>query len=112
MSALLGAANLLTQVDQTALAAYCQTYSRWLDAEKQLRKFGAVIKSPTGFPLLNPYVTLVKTYMSQMHRLLVEFGMTPSSRSRLRVAKPTETDPLDEYLKRGSAIAATSTRVQ
>lgn len=106
MAELLAAANLLTEVDRTALAAYCQAYGRWVDAEKQLRKTGPVIKSPSGYPILNPYVSLVKAYMTQMHRMLVEFGMTPSSRSRLRIEQPDKTvDPLDEFLKHRAAPA-------
>ena len=40
------ACGLLTEVDRAALAAYCVAWSRWIDAEANVRKFGGVIKSP------------------------------------------------------------------
>jgi P27 family predicted phage terminase small subunit len=105
MSALLANSNLLTAVDRTALAAYCTLYDRWLDAERQVRKGGTILLTKTGYPVLNPHVTLAQKTLAQLQKFLVEFGMTPSSRSRLRIEKPaTEEDPLDAFLKRGSEI--------
>jgi len=38
----------------------------------------------------------------QMAQLESEFGLTPSSRSRIRMAEPSETvDPFEEFLNRG-----------
>ena len=34
--------GLLTAADRTALMAYCLAYSRWLQAEKQVQKFGTI----------------------------------------------------------------------
>jgi phage terminase small subunit len=37
-----------------------------------------------------------------MAQIESEFGLTPSSRSRIHMAEPTETvDPFEEYLNRG-----------
>ena len=80
------AIGLLTSVDRAALAAYCSSYSRWASAEKQIQKFGAVIKSPkSGFPIANPYVGIANTALDLMRKFSVEFGLTPASRSRLQV---------------------------
>ena len=81
--------------------------TRWLEAESQVRKFGAVIKSPSGYPMLNPYVSLAKSGLTQMHKMVVEFGMTPSSRSRLHIETPKEDDPLDAFLRAGSGPRTT-----
>jgi P27 family predicted phage terminase small subunit len=107
VSALLAASGILTEIDGTALAAYCQAYSHWLDAEGQVRKLGTIVKTPSGYPILNPHVVLAKQAMQQMHKFLVEFGMTPSSRSRLRIEKPAPEDPLDAFLKRAPKPSAT-----
>lgn len=42
----LNAVSLLTQVDRAALAAYCQAWADWVEAEEQLRRYGKVVKSP------------------------------------------------------------------
>jgi len=75
--------GLLASIDRAALAAYCQAWSRWVDAETNLRKYGAVIKTPKGYPIQNPYLGIANTAIDLMRKFLTEFGMTPSSRSRI-----------------------------
>jgi P27 family predicted phage terminase small subunit len=67
-----------------ALAAYCQAWSRWDKAEEMLKSTGPVIKSKTtGAIYQNPYLAVANRTMKQMRDFLTEFGMTPSSRSRM-----------------------------
>jgi P27 family predicted phage terminase small subunit len=96
----LEAVGLLTSVDRAALAAYCSAWSRWVDAEQNIQKFGTVIKSPkSGFPIQNPYVSVANTALDQMRKFLVEFGMTPSSRSRIHVETPNQdADPFAAFM--------------
>jgi P27 family predicted phage terminase small subunit len=53
--------GILARVDRAALSAYCMAWSRWVDAETNLRKFGAVIKTPKGYPIQNPYLGIANT---------------------------------------------------
>jgi P27 family predicted phage terminase small subunit len=80
--------GLLTEIDGPALALYCQAWERWVEAEENLRKYGVVIKSPNNFPMPSPYLAIANQAMAQMIRLLAEFGMSPSSRSRVTKAVP------------------------
>lgn len=80
--------GLMTEIDGAALALYCQSWARWVEAEDNLRKYGVVIKAPSGFPVQSPYLSIANKAMSQMTRLLVEFGMSPSSRTRVVIRKP------------------------
>jgi P27 family predicted phage terminase small subunit len=77
----------MTDIDGAALAAYCQAWARWVEAEENLVKYGVVIKAPSGFPIQSPYLAIANKAMDQMTRLLVEFGMSPSSRSRVTPAE-------------------------
>ena len=90
-------AGLLTQIDRSALAAYCQTYSRWAHAEKCLRDKGPIVKSPSGYPIRNPYLDVANAAIRDLHRYLVEFGMTPSSRTKLATDEPNE-DAEEDFL--------------
>jgi P27 family predicted phage terminase small subunit len=50
--------RLLTHLDRAALAAYCGAYALWAEAMEAIEKYGAMIKSPTGYPAQSPYVAL------------------------------------------------------
>ncbi len=91
--------GLLTSIDRAALAAYCQAWGRWVEAEEALKKHGVVVRSPNGFPIQSPYLAIANKARDQMRSMLTEFGMSPSSRSRV-VAEPTNTgpSPYDEFL--------------
>ena len=95
--------GLLSLADRTALAAYCTLYSRWVHAEEQVRKFGAVVKSPVqGLPLKSPYLSVADQALEAMRKFLVEFGLTPSSRSRIRVPEGgAVVDEFEAFLEAG-----------
>lgn len=103
----LRALGVLSKIDGKALAAYCHAYARWMEAEQHVARFGIVICEPVLFDeklvgvryKKNPAVTISETAMKIMKSFLVEFGMTPSSRSRVRIERPSEEDPLDAFLK-------------
>ncbi|MCK6482254.1 MAG: phage terminase small subunit P27 family [Planctomycetes bacterium] len=87
-------AGLLTEIDGPALMAYCLAYDRLLDAEQKLRQYGAVVKAPSGYLSHSPYLAIANRALDQMRSMLVEFGMTPSSRSRVHAAGgPGSTNP-------------------
>ncbi len=96
------ALGVLARIDRAALAAYCTHWSRWVEAETQLRKFGTVIKTAKGYPIQNPYLGIANTAVDQMRKFLTEFGMTPSSRSRVSASggsdNPKEDDPWQQFL--------------
>jgi P27 family predicted phage terminase small subunit len=101
VTAELEAMGLLSVVDRAALAAYCTAWSRWVEAEAMVKKFGTIVKSPEkGFPMKSPYLTIADQALETMRKLMVEFGLTPSSRSRIRVPPGgDEVDELDRFLE-------------
>lgn len=97
----LAGVGLLAAVDRAALAAYCQCWSRWCDAEEKIREVGTVVKSPkSGYPIQNPYVSIANTALDQMRKFLIEFGLTPASRSRISLDLSTGTrdDAFDAFM--------------
>ena len=96
--------GLVTSVDADALAMYCETYARWVQASRKLAMSGMVEKLKTNrggeYLAMSPYVTIINQCMRTMKQLLTEFGMTPASRTRIQIEKPPEEDPFDEFLSR------------
>lgn len=87
----LAALGLLTNLDRAALAAYCGAYALWAEATEAIQKYGAMIKSPTGYPVQSPYVAIANRQAEIMMRIASEFGFTPASRSR--ISSPSSNEP-------------------
>lgn len=85
-------AKIITNIDVTALAMYCEAYSVWFNANKMIQKHGPVVKDKNGFPVQSPYLMVANKAFDQMRHMLVEFGMSPSSRTRVAATA----DPEDE----------------
>jgi P27 family predicted phage terminase small subunit len=85
-------AGILTEIDAPALGLYCEAFVRWHQANEQVAKFGPVVKAPSGFPVQSPFLAIANRAWDQMMKALVEFGMTPSSRSKVTVADGAEED--------------------
>lgn len=79
----LGTLRLLTQLDRAALATYCGAYGLWAEATEAIQKYGVMIKSPQGFPIQSPYLSIANRQAEIMMRIASEFGFTPASRSRI-----------------------------
>lgn len=109
--------GVLSKIDGKALGGYCAAFARWLAAEFDVAKYGLTIEEPvidttTGkqrklrgrFVVRlrkNPAISVSNDAMKMMKSFLIEFGMTPAARTRLRMEKegPDE-DPLDALLRK------------
>ncbi len=80
--------GVLTIVDRAGLAAYCQAYGRWVEAEEKLRETPPLVKTPSGYVQQSPWLTVANKQLELMGRYMAEFGMTPASRSRVAAMEP------------------------
>ena len=82
--------GLLSRVDRAALAAYCQTYGRWVEAERTLAEKGMLVKTTNGNIIQSPLVSIANKSLEIMHKYLTEFGMTPAARAKVQAKKPED----------------------
>ena len=94
----LEAVGLATAADRAALAAYCQAYGRWVGAEAALKGQALVFENDKGQTRQNPLIGIANKALDQMRAFLVEFGMTPSSRTRIAPAAKPPKDKFEEWL--------------
>jgi P27 family predicted phage terminase small subunit len=95
----LAAVNVVSRMDRAALAALCQAWARWVAAEEELKKTGPIVKSPSGFPIQNPYLAVANKSMEPIVKLSAEFGLTPSSRTRISATAPKSAgDELADFM--------------
>jgi P27 family predicted phage terminase small subunit len=98
----LDAIGMLSVVDRVALTAYCQAYARWRKAETAIQDsfiYDFMDKDFKMKRVKKPEVQIAIDSLNQVKAFCVEFGLTPSSRSRISVLpKKDSGDPLDKYL--------------
>ena len=101
MAAKLEGYGIITDIDETALAAYCEAYSRWSKAVDHIRQNGAIIEGKNSdYPIQSPYLPILTKAFMQMHTMLVELGLSPSSRSRIHAEKKKPDAKHQETLER------------
>ena len=89
--------GLVTEIDGIGLAMLCQEWAHYVEATESVKASGLLIKSPNGFPVLNPYLIVANQAQKKLRSLLSDFGMSPGSRSRIQAAAADVEDPADEW---------------
>ena len=93
------ALGLVTEIDTAMLAVYCVAWGRWVEAENMVRETGLIIKTKGGELIASPMLRVAVEAMNQMTRAAAEFGMSPSSRTRVRAAETKRAEsPWDKLL--------------
>lgn len=91
--------GILSEVDQSAFAVYCQTWARWKEAQEHITAEGSTYETEAGVKK-NPWVAIANEWQAKLLSVCGEFGLTPSSRSRIVAAnsKETEADGMEALL--------------
>ena len=99
--------GMLTLLDRSILAAYCEAYSRWVQAASKIYDMGMVYAEgrqvddkgkviKPGIPRANPYIKIAKEAYDQMVKTATLFGMSPASRASLSIANQNTTPAADK----------------
>ena len=93
-------AGVLTVMDVQALKLYCRIYVKWQESISKLDEYGPVIKTKAGNPILSPYFKISQKYLDQLLAILREFGMTPSSRTKIHASSDKPDDDYEAWQKK------------
>lgn len=97
----LQALGVLSKTDRAAIALYCQAFATWRKANRDIAAGGITTVTDKGSEKTAPAVSIANASAALMGRLLVEFGLTPSARSRISTGKKeAKKDPLTAFLGR------------
>ena len=110
--------GLISKLDRTSLALYCQAYARWVWAELQLQRAqklaaekqaaadvkgeiyaggdGYTVPTPGGHMTYSPHWVIANKAMEQVNRFLAEFGLSPAQRSRVSPSNLRQADMFDQ----------------
>ncbi len=105
LAPMLARLQLLTEGDVAALELLCETRAEWRQADDAIRDEGVVYETSTetGSTIVRPRpeVAMRAGAAMRIRQLLVEFGLTPSARSKVTPAPKGEEDPLEKFLGAG-----------
>lgn len=63
------------------------------EAQREVTRVGTLIKSPTGYPIQNPYLAVLNKQQEKILRTSQELGITPLARSRVKPSKQRAARP-------------------
>jgi P27 family predicted phage terminase small subunit len=101
--------GLLTEVDRSKFAMYCQAYARWQECEKVIDEQGMSFTTEKGYVCQRPEVSISAKYFEMARKVGAEFGIDPAARSRIDVPEPEKPkDTAEDFLfgKKGNGKRA------
>ena len=97
LASILTKMGVLTTGDGEALATLCEEHSAELSCLLQLLAGGAVMHTDLGGVKPNPAGPMYRSLVAMKASLLSEFGLTPSSRTKLATQVEVKKDELEEF---------------
>jgi P27 family predicted phage terminase small subunit len=102
------------EIDRPALAAYCQAYGRWQQAERALGEMakrdgvtsGLLVKGAGGKAQTNPLVAVANKAMADMARFGGRLGISPANSTTVNLGEAAELvgkskNAVREWIRRG-----------
>jgi len=93
--------RLITVIDISALIGYCQSWARYVEAEKYLSSNDSIMITDSGYMQQVPQVGIAQKYLKLCQSFMIQFGMTPSSRGNINIPGTPEDDERENFLKVG-----------
>ena len=91
--------GLLSSIDRIALELLVKAYSRYRENEDKVIQYGEIIVSKkTNYPSPSPYALARDRAAEQLKKLLIEFGLTPAARARLRYEEKEPDSGLAQFI--------------
>lgn len=114
LAADLKTARLISKLDQVTFALLCDSWAEYVHADEMIARpaeqgGGYLVKTPNGYEVQSPWVTIRNKAFEKLMKVCVEFGLTPSARNRVRGGGQMplfgDDDPMEAFLRAGKRVA-------
>jgi len=97
------AKQIVTRLDEAALALYCQVYADLKAHTIKARSEEEFVESKRGMMQMNPRLRYIRNLQEQLIKIAAELGITPVARNKVKMigkgpAQPTKEEKLAEKL--------------
>ena len=98
--------GILEEVDSAALTMLARNYSMFIKASKQLEIDGLTVTSDRGNIAPHPLIKVAKDAQTQAMKVMLEFGLTAKSRTKLpkKDNEDAEPSPFEQFIKEGKEV--------
>lgn len=85
------------ELNKIVFEALVRATCQYREAARNVAKYGAVIKSPSGYPIQSPYVSIQNKQAGLIRQLSAELGLTLASRLRVKTSgkRSTKGNPFE-----------------
>ena len=87
--------GLLSPVDVAAIAVYCDAWSDYVAATRRSRQ--PVLKTDKGVTYINPHYKVKRTAVQHLHKMLIEFGLSPACRTKIHAIPPAAGEEVNPF---------------
>ena len=99
----LDAMGILASIDRALLTQYCLAWGEFDDAMRDIGKNGKILRLENGYEQIRPIVKERDKAEAKLFKLAVQFGFSPSARSKVKVPqKPKQLDAMTALLAKRS----------
>jgi P27 family predicted phage terminase small subunit len=118
LASVLHTMRIITIADKTALELLCESYATYRECYEFVQKNSRTYETYSTYPVRNaegmvtgheqvegsvmyrprPEVAMMNEAWKQVRSMLAEFGLTPSSRSKVSAMGENEEDPFDKFM--------------
>jgi P27 family predicted phage terminase small subunit len=92
--------GVLTAIDQSALAAYCEAYEEAQACSKYLNEHGLTFRTPSGYIQQRPEVAIRNKAWDRVDKFAAQLGIGAAHRSKIEVKKRDDSkSPLEEIIE-------------
>ena len=92
--------GIMTELERSHLAAYCQAWSEYVAATIATQKTGTVYKKPDNSPGINPHIRIAREAFERWHKCAAVLGLGTSNRVGLKTNKPKPQSKAQEFRAR------------
>ena len=99
MCELLIARRMLTTANVHQVAAMCQSYAKYMQAENRLKAEGAVFYTDKGYAQQSPWINISSQSLREYLSIASTFGFDPISALKIRQPNSGTSDPMEEFFR-------------
>jgi len=84
--------QIMTELDIRLFELMCDSYQRYVEAERLINEMGAVLTEGSKKPYENPACKISRQAFSQLKEIMLQFGMSPQSRQDVQAIIDNDTE--------------------